>query len=165
MSQEINLYYPKELSWLSFNERVLQEAADKSNPIVERIRFLGIYSNNMDEFFRVRVAEVRRQLTIYTNNKDEQKENEIKLLLDKIHKKILGLTKDFDRIFKDVEKTLARYNIFIIDSTETTEFQKNWLEGFFKNKVLRHIALILVHRKVNLVERLNDSGNYLVVQI
>lgn len=165
MSQEINLYYPKELSWLSFNERVLQEAADKSNPIVERIRFLGIYSNNMDEFFRVRVAEVRRQLTIYTNNKDEQKENEIKLLLDKIHKKILGLTKDFDRIFKDVEKTLARYNIFIIDSTETTEFQKNWLEGFFKNKVLRHIAPILVHRKVNLVERLNDSGNYLVVQI
>lgn len=165
MPQEINLYYPKELSWLSFNERVLQEAADKSNPIVERIRFLGIYSNNMDEFFRVRVAEVRRQLTIYTNNKDEQKENEIKLLLDKINKKILGLTKDFERIFKDVEKTLARYNIFIIDSTETTEFQKNWLEGFFKNKVLRHIAPILVHRKVNLVERLNDSGNYLVVQI
>ncbi|BDX05313.1 polyphosphate kinase 1 [Planctobacterium marinum] len=165
MSQEINLYYPKELSWLSFNERVLQEAADKTNPIVERIRFLGIYSNNMDEFFRVRVAEVRRQLTIYTNNKDEQKEQEIKSLLEKMHKKILGLTKDFDRVFKDVERTLARYNIHIIDNTEVTEFQKNWLEGFFKNKVLRHIAPILVHRKVNLVERLNDSGNYLVVQI
>ena len=165
MSQEINLYYPKELSWLSFNERVLQEAADKTNPIVERIRFLGIYSNNMDEFFRVRVAEVRRQLTIYTNNKDEQKEQEIKSLLDKMNKKILSLTKDFDKVFKDVERTLARYNIHIIDNTEATEFQKNWLESFFKNKVLRHIAPILVHRKVNLVERLNDSGNYLVVQI
>lgn len=165
MSQNLSLYYPKELSWLSFNERVLQEAADKTNPVVERIRFLGIYSNNMDEFFRVRVAEVRRQLTIYSNNKDEQKEKETKELLEKIHKKILGLTKDFDKVFKDVEKTLIRYNILVIDNTEVTEFQKNWLEGFFKNKVLRHIAPILVHRKVNLVERLNDSGNYLVVQI
>lgn len=165
MSQDLSLYYPKELSWLSFNERVLQEAADKTNPVVERIRFLGIYSNNMDEFFRVRVAEVRRQLTIYSNNKDEQKEKETKELLEKIHKKILVLTKEFDKVFKDVEKTLIRYNILVIDNTEVTEFQKNWLEGFFKNKVLRHIAPILVHRKVNLVERLNDSGNYLVVQI
>ncbi|MCC2604995.1 polyphosphate kinase 1 [Planctobacterium marinum] len=165
MSQELSLYYPKELSWLSFNERVLQEAADKTNPVVERIRFLGIYSNNMDEFFRVRVAEVRRQLTIFSNNKDEQKEKETKELLEKIHKKILGLTKDFDKVFKDVEKTLMRYNILVIDATEVTEFQKGWLEGYFKNKVLRHIAPILVHRKVNLVERLNDSGNYLVVQI
>ena len=45
-------YFAKELSWLSFNERVLQEAKDKSNPIIERMRFLGIYSNNMDEFFK-----------------------------------------------------------------------------------------------------------------
>jgi len=55
-------YFPKELSWLSFNERVLQEAADAEVPIIERVRFLGIYSNNMDEFFRVRVADVHRQI-------------------------------------------------------------------------------------------------------
>ena len=52
-------YFPKELSWLSFNERVLQEAKDPSNPVIERMRFLGIYSNNMDEFFQVRVADVK----------------------------------------------------------------------------------------------------------
>ena len=53
----------KELSWLSFNERVLQEAADTSVPIIQRVRYLGIFSNNLDEFFRVRVADVRRLAT------------------------------------------------------------------------------------------------------
>ena len=60
-------YYPKELSWLAFNERVLQEAADTNNPIIERLRFLGIYSNNLDEFFRVRVAEIQRTISVAKN--------------------------------------------------------------------------------------------------
>ena len=55
---------PKELSWLSFNGRVLQEAADPSVPLIERVHFLGIYSNNQDEFFKVRVAELKRQAMI-----------------------------------------------------------------------------------------------------
>ena len=56
------LYFEKELSWLSFNERVLQEAKDPTNPIIERIRFLGIFSNNLDEFFMVRVASLKAQV-------------------------------------------------------------------------------------------------------
>ena len=56
--------YPRELSWLAFNGRVLQEAADERNPPIERLRFLGIYSNNMDEFFRVRVADVKRRILL-----------------------------------------------------------------------------------------------------
>ncbi|MEL0223286.1 MAG: hypothetical protein VXA12_03450, partial [Gammaproteobacteria bacterium] len=56
--------FDKELSWLAFNHRVLQEAMDKSNPIIERARFLGIYSNNLDEFYRVRVADVRRRILL-----------------------------------------------------------------------------------------------------
>ncbi|MGL5365166.1 MAG: polyphosphate kinase 1, partial [Plesiomonas shigelloides] len=58
------LYIEKELSWLSFNERVLQEAADKTNPLIERVRFLGIYSNNLDEFYKVRFADVKRRILI-----------------------------------------------------------------------------------------------------
>lgn len=165
MSHDKNLYFPKELSWLSFNERVLQEAADKKNPIVERIRFLGIYSNNMDEFFRVRVAEVQRQLAIHNNKKHEQKEAQTKELLVQIHEKVLSSTKDFDKVYKDVERTLARYNIIIIDHTQVNDYQKNWLEGIFKNKILRHIAPIFVHKKVKLVERLDDTGHYLAVQL
>lgn len=165
MSQELSLYFPKELSWLSFNERVLQEAADKNNPIVERIRFLGIYSNNMDEFFRVRVAEVRRQITIHINNQDEEKVDSTKTLLDTIQKKVIKLTKDFDRVYKDVEKVLARYSIYIISKDDVNEFQRDFLTGFFKNKVLRHISPVLVNKKVDVVRRLNDSGTYLVVEI
>ncbi|EFE95787.1 polyphosphate kinase [Serratia odorifera DSM 4582] len=63
MGQE-KLYIEKELSWLSFNERVLQEAADKSNPLIERMRFLGIYSNNLDEFYKVRFADLKRRILI-----------------------------------------------------------------------------------------------------
>ena len=57
-------FYPKELSWLAFNERVLQEANDADNPIIERVHFLGIFSSNQDEFFKVRVADVRRKILI-----------------------------------------------------------------------------------------------------
>lgn len=165
MPQDMSLYFPKELSWLSFNERVLQEAADKKNPVVERMRFLGIYSNNMDEFFRVRVAEVRRQITIFVNQEDEEKVESTKKLLDEIQKKVIRLTKDFDRIYKDISRTLARYNIHIIGLNDLNEYQVDFLNGFFKNKVLRHIAPILIHKKVKLVERLNDDGTYLVVEI
>ena len=77
-------YVAKELSWLSFNERVLQEAADKSTPIIERVRFLGIFSNNLDEFFRVRVANVKRRVLI---EKDLDEETPTKNLLRDIQKR------------------------------------------------------------------------------
>lgn len=81
------LYYPKELSWLAFNERVLQEAADKNNPAVERIRFLGIYSNNLDEFYRVRAADVKRQITIAQNDGNEEEAERQTVLMAQIQKR------------------------------------------------------------------------------
>lgn len=163
--QDFNLYFPKELSWLSFNERVLQEAADKNNPIVERIRFLGIYSNNMDEFFRVRVADVRRQITIHHNNQDEVREQVTIEMLDKINQKILKMTSEFERIYNEVVKRLAYYNILLIGAQGVNDYQKGWLTNFFKNKVLRHIAPILIDKRTDLVGRLQDSSAYLMVRI
>lgn len=85
MGQE-KLYIEKELSWLAFNERVLQEAADKSNPLIERMRFLGIYSNNLDEFYKVRFAELKRRIII---SEEQGSNSHSRHLLGKIQSRVL----------------------------------------------------------------------------
>ncbi|MFT4938531.1 MAG: polyphosphate kinase [Paraglaciecola sp.] len=165
MPLQTNVYYPRELSWLSFNQRVLQEAADRKNPIIERIRFLGIYSNNMDEFYRVRVAEVKRKIYIHINEMETEQAEETKHLMERIQEKVLGMTDDFDRVHGEIVRRLARYNIFLIGQDDLNEYQTDWLNNYFKNKILRHIAPILLHSKVDLVSRLNDSATYLYVAI
>ena len=160
-----NIYYPKELSWLSFNQRVLQEAADVNNPIIERIRFLGIYSNNMDEFYRVRVADVKRKIYIHLNEGELEEAEQTKLLMERIQEKVLGMTKDFDRIHSNVVKGLARYNIFLLGQEDLNDYHTQWLSNYFKNKILRHIAPVLLNKKVKLVSRLNDFATYLYVGI
>ena len=120
--ESTDLYYPKELSWLAFNERVLQEAADRNNPAVERIRFLGIYSNNLDEFFRVRVADVKRQILIAHNAGNDEEAEHQRLLLVQIQRKVVELSKKFDTIHKEVVKTLARYNIYILPKHQLDEY-------------------------------------------
>jgi polyphosphate kinase len=163
--ESTDLYYPKELSWLAFNERVLQEAADKNNPAVERIRFLGIYSNNLDEFFRVRVADVKRQILIAHNaGNDEEAEHQRRLLVQ-IQRKVVELSKKFDTIHKEVVKALARYNIYILPKNQLDEYQREWVRNYFINKVLRHIAPILIDKKTDLLSRLNGTAVYLYVAL
>ena len=87
MGQE-KLYIEKELSWLAFNERVLQEAADKSNPLIERMRFLGIYSNNLDEIYKVRFAELKRRIII----SEEEIQNRVRELGAAISRHYAGKT-------------------------------------------------------------------------
>ena len=159
------LYYPKELSWLAFNERVLQEAADKNNPVVERIRFLGIYSNNLDEFYRVRAADVKRQITIAQNDGNEDEAQKQTALMAIIQQKVVQLSDKFDHIHKDVLKALARYNIHILQKHELNEYQKQWVRNFFVNKVLRHIAPIIIDKKMDLLSRLNGTSVYLYVAL
>eukprot|EP01093_Parvamoeba_rugata_P003474 TRINITY_DN145_c0_g2_i3.p3 TRINITY_DN145_c0_g2~~TRINITY_DN145_c0_g2_i3.p3 ORF type:complete len:694 (+),score=151.34 TRINITY_DN145_c0_g2_i3:15247-17328(+) len=159
------LYYPKELSWLAFNERVLQEAADKNNPAVERIRFLGIYSNNLDEFYRVRAADVKRQITIAQNDGNEEEAQKQTALMAIIQQKVVQLSDKFDHIHKDVLKALARYNIHILRKHELNDYQKQWVHKFFVNKVLRHIAPIIIDKKMDLLSRLNGTSVYLYVAL
>ncbi|MEO9945856.1 polyphosphate kinase 1 [Paraglaciecola sp.] len=165
MADSKSIFYPRELSWLSFNQRVLQEAADKTNPIIERIRFLGIYSNNMDEFYRVRVADVKRKIFIHMNEGDTEQAEQTKELMEGIQEKVLGMTEDFDRVHLDIVKGLARYNIFLLGEEDLNDYHTEWLTNYFKNKILRHIAPVLLNKKVKLVSRLNDSATYLYVSI
>ncbi|WP_299263884.1 polyphosphate kinase 1 [uncultured Psychrosphaera sp.] len=157
------MYFSKELSWLSFNERVLQEADDAKNPIIERIRFLGIYSSNMDEFYRVRVASVRRKILIYKNSGQLEKAEQYSQVMADINEKIAQMAIKFDTIHKRVFNVLRKNKIHLTIKSELSERQLDWLKDFFDNKVLRHIAPILIDKKVNLMSRLNDSATYFYV--
>ncbi|WP_010181138.1 polyphosphate kinase 1 [Glaciecola sp. HTCC2999] len=160
-----SIYYPKELSWLAFNERVLQEAADENNPVIERLRFLGIYSNNLDEFFKVRVAGVQRMISIAENTGDEAEIDAGRILLDKIQDKVIRASKQFDLIHRRIIKELGRYNIFILKAEQLSDTHTKWVTDLFFNKILRHIAPILVHNKIDLSQRLNGSSVYFYVAL
>ncbi len=126
----------REISWLQFNARVLQEAHDKGNPLYERIKFLAIFSSNLDEFFRVRVASIRSLLNL---KKAEHKELEIdpRPLLKKIHE-IVGVQQEiFGKIFqKQIVPELHKYNIFLVNETELTGQQAEQVRAYFTEKVL-----------------------------
>ena len=131
-------YFAKELSWLSFNERVLQEAKDKNNPIIERMRFLGIFSNNLDEFFRVRVADVKRRILL--NKLPDANFEEDEILLSEIQKKVLQLGKKFNHIHQQVLTDLNHHNIHVSRPDELSEFHLNWLKNYFHDHVLQHTS-------------------------
>lgn len=154
--------FPKELSWLSFNERVLQEAGDKNVPVVERMRFLGIFSNNMDEFFRVRVADVRRRI-FYAQTPVEHDEAE--KLMSAIQQKVVSLQQEFERIYLDVLKALAKKNITLIDEQQTTEQERTWLTQMFHDKIKRYIVPLLIGPSTDLVKAINQDATYLCVEV
>ena len=104
MSAE-KLYIDKELSWLSFNERVLQEAADKTVPLIERVRFLGIFSNNLDEFYKVRFADVKRRILIAEDQGDG---DEAKNLLAAMQAEAARLDEKFNDLYNELLLEMAR---------------------------------------------------------
>lgn len=156
------LHFSKELSWLSFNERVLQEAADPRNPIVERVHFLGIFSNNQDEFFKVRVAGVRRAAR---EEERSGKPGEAGRMLAQIHDRIVELTEKFDTIYHDVLKQLKSKKVFFISDEKLTEKQSKWLDKHFRDRILQHVVPIWVTDTINLDKLLDDDVSYLAVQL
>ena len=155
-----DLFTPRELSWLSFNARVLQEAADSSVPVIERLRYLGIFSNNSDEFFRVRVAEVRRLISVAGGaNKQQSKE-----LLAAIQKRVSDLQREFDRNYKEIVQELAARRIYMINELQLDQGQAEFVQSYFDSTVLPELEPILLQES-QAIPALNDESLYLAVDI
>ncbi|UTW62958.1 polyphosphate kinase 1 [bacterium SCSIO 12741] len=162
-NRTINRYINREISWLGFNARVLQEAADRSNPLIERLRFLGIYSNNRDEFFRVRVATVRRRIQLEKKS-ENLIEGDAQVLLDEIQKRILKQQKDFYRIYAEIVKELETEDIYLVNEKEVTEEQGKFIKEYFTEKV--YPALIpIVLQNADQFPRIKDKSTYLAVSL
>jgi polyphosphate kinase len=160
----VNRYIDREKSWLTFNARVLQEAADENVPLLDRLRFLGIFSNNLDEFFRVRYAAIRRL-------KQEGETGEKILggitaqeLLKEITEIVIEQQSESLRILSIIEKELQKENIFIINEKEITKEQEIFIKDFFIQRVSPELVTIILN-DLDEFPLLKDTSGYLAVKL
>ena len=157
-------YFNRELSWLSFNYRVLQEAKDPTVPLFERMKFLAIYSSNLDEFFRVRVAGLRsiielKKKTIKKLDYDPQK------ILKKVLETVGEQQEEFGGIFENkVINELKRNNIYIIDETELNDAQAEFVKEYFKDYVRPWLRPMLIVKK-RVSPFLKNNALYLLIKL
>jgi polyphosphate kinase len=158
------LYFNRELSWLSFNYRVLQEANDPSVPLYERIKFLAIFSSNLDEFFRVRVASLRSLFNLKWKTRAKLKFEPAELL-KRIHSTVNKQQREFGEIIrKEIIPQLNLHNVFLIDDTSASDAQKIFAQEYFNENVLPHIQpVLIVNKKFTLF--LNNRSIYLAVRL
>lgn len=153
----------RELSWLSFNERVLQEALDNKVPLIERMHFLGIYSNNLDGFFRVRAAYVQRMILL-NKKKVQGFDGSPAELLEEIHNVIVSQQKKFQVAYVKLLKQMEAENIFHVNEKELSDKQVAELKNYF-NRKLKHAIVPIILNKKTPFPRLRDSGTYLAIEM
>lgn len=151
----------RDISWLSFNARVLQEAADETVPLRERIRFLGIFSNNMDEFFRVRVATLKRMIQ-FGNKANMHLENDPQQILDDIQMIVLNQQSEFARIWENVQQEMKAQKIFLVTENELNAVQQEFVSDHFDSEVSSNIIPLMIEN-INKFPDLRDKSLYLGV--
>ena len=155
---------PRDISWLSFNARVLQEANDPAVPLRERIRFLGIHSNNQDEFFRVRVATLKRMIAVVKKGAKaamhlEASANEI---LDGIQQVVLQQQNEFARIWDAIVEEMRQEKIFLVTEKQLSKEQERFVEQFYDDEVSANLIPLMIE-SIPQMPYLRDKSIYLGV--
>lgn len=144
MSNKKIPFFNREISWLYFNERVLQEAADETVPLIERIKFLSIFSSNLEEFYRVRVATMTR----LTNLNDKAKALlgfNPKKILNEIKNIVVKQERKFDQLFQaTLINELAQNRIFILNDTQLNVSRGEFVKNHFRDKILSNLVPIML---------------------
>ena len=153
----------RDISWLSFNSRVLQEAADESVPLLERIKFLGIFSNNLDEFFRVRVATLKRMIEV-GNKGHMHLEVSPGMILEEIQEKVVEQQKEFDRIWNEILRELKKQKIFLINEKQLNKVQQQYVINYFNDEVRSNVVPLMIE-SIQAFPNLNDKSIYLACKL
>jgi len=156
-------YIPKEISWLSFNERVLQEADNNDVPLLERFKFLGIYSNNLDEYFRVRVATLRKLSHLGAKSKNILGYSP-KATLKRIQEIVLEQNTKFEKIYKSLLQELSNHDIHVINEKELNQEQSEFVREYFITEVRTRLMPFMIEKESEL-PNLKDDAIYLAIQL
>ena len=159
-----NRYINREISWLLFNARVLQEAEDETVPLIERLRFLGIFSNNLDEFFKVRYATVKRIEQSGKTGKSVLGGANAKDLLEDITRIVIKQQAESLEILSTIEKRLQEENIFIVNEKEVSPSQSDFIRNYFLARVSPALMTIILN-DIAEFPLLKDSAAYLAVKM
>lgn len=157
-------YINRELGWLRFNERVLQESYDKTVPLIERLRFMGIFSSNLDEFFKVRYATIKRIVAAGSKMEGQLGISKSKELLDQITKIVIDQQGRSQKIINDIADELEQNNIYILKEDELSKDQGKFVSDFFMEKVSNVLMTIILNELADF-PILKDSAAYLAVNM
>jgi polyphosphate kinase len=156
-------FIPKEISWLSFNERVLQEAENPEVPLLERFKFLGIYSNNLDEYFRVRVATLKRISQFGASSKSILGYSP-KSALKRIHEIVIAQNARFEKIYASLLQELDKHKIHIINEKQLAPDQVEYVRDYFHKEVRTRLMPFLIEKDKDL-PNLTDDAIYFAVSL
>ncbi|RED49316.1 polyphosphate kinase 1 [Seonamhaeicola aphaedonensis] len=157
-------YINREISWLQFNARVLQEAADENVPLIERLRFLGIFSNNLDEFFKVRYATVKRIVDAGKEGKNQLGGIPATELLEIITQIVIDQQAESIEVLDEIDNRLKEENIYVINETEIDSSQHDFIKNYFFQNVSSELVTIVLNDLVQL-PNLKDTAAYLAVKM